>query len=115
MDVMAGKSLTFEIGNYRTKLRQAGCTDVVVNGGKRKGQASPRSVKKPKWFEINFLPNFPEGGDEHMDSTFALRRKELVDFEPPVKDTVERWPALFTEGQVNPHCLLNTLINFQPP
>ncbi|KAK9517351.1 hypothetical protein VZT92_025296 [Zoarces viviparus] len=114
------------MGNYRTKLSRAGCTDVAVNGGKRKGQAPPRSVKRPKRFEINFLPNFPEGEDENtmeskrielveelkkrrptaalvsknMDSTFALRRKELVTMEPPVKDTVERWPALFTEGQV---------------
>ncbi|XP_068564353.1 uncharacterized protein [Cebidichthys violaceus] len=35
-----------------------------------------------------------------MDSTFALRRKELVNLEPPVKDTVERWPGLFTESQI---------------
>ncbi|XP_068566737.1 sterile alpha motif domain-containing protein 3-like [Cebidichthys violaceus] len=119
-------SLKFKMGNYRTKLRRAGCTDVAVNGGKRKGQTPPRSVKRPKRFEINFLPNFPEGEDEtsmeskrkelveemkkrrptaaliskNMDSTFALRRKELVNLEPPVKDTVERWPALFTESQI---------------
>ncbi|XP_073668726.1 uncharacterized protein [Paramisgurnus dabryanus] len=35
-----------------------------------------------------------------MDSTYALRRQELVNSEPPVKDTIERWPALFTESQV---------------
>lgn len=119
-------SLKFKMGNYRTKLRRAGCTDVAVNGGKRKGQAPLRSVKRPKRFEVNFLPNFPDGEDEtsmeskrkelveemkkrrptaaliskNMDYTFALRRKELVNTEPPVKDTIERWPALFTESQV---------------
>lgn len=41
-------SLKFQMGNYRTKLRRAGCTDVSVNGGKRTGQASQRSVKRPK-------------------------------------------------------------------
>ena len=119
-------SLKFKMGNYRTKLRRAGCTDVAVNDGKRKDQTPQRSVKRPKRFEINFLPNFPDGEDEtsmeckrkdlveemkkrrptaaliskNMDSTFALRRKELVNLEPPVKDAIERWPALFTEGQV---------------
>lgn len=112
--------------NYRTKLRWAGCADVAINQGQRKGQAPQRSIQRTKWFEINFLPNFPDGEDEtsmeskrkelleemkkrrptasliakNMDSTFALRRQELVNLEPSVKDTVERWPALFTEGQV---------------
>ncbi|KAJ8352112.1 hypothetical protein SKAU_G00235880 [Synaphobranchus kaupii] len=118
-------SLKFKMGNYRSKLRRAGCTDVAVNDGKTKDQTPQRSVKRPKRFEINFLPNFPDGEDEtsmeckrkdlveemkkrrptaaliskNMDSTFALRRKEFVNLEPPVKDTIERWPALFTEGQ----------------
>ncbi|KAM4592885.1 sterile alpha motif domain-containing protein 3-like [Odontesthes bonariensis] len=119
-------SIKFKMGNYRTKLRRAGCTDVAVNERKRKGQAPHTSIKRPKRFEINFLPNFPDGEDEtsieskrkelveemrkrrptaalitkNMDSTFALRRQELVNLEPPVKDTMERWPALFTEGQI---------------
>ncbi|XP_051802174.1 sterile alpha motif domain-containing protein 3-like isoform X1 [Acanthochromis polyacanthus] len=119
-------SIKFKMGNYRTKLRRAGCTDVTVNQGKRKGQAPQRGIKRPKRFEINFLPNFPDGEDEtsmefkrkelveemkkrrppaalitkNMDSTFALRRQELVNLEPPVKDTMERWPALFTECQI---------------
>lgn len=119
-------SLKFKMGNYRTKLRRAGCTDVASNQGKRKGQAPQRSIKRPKRFEVNFLPNFPDGEDETsmeskrkelveemkkrrptaalvtkiMDTTFALRRQELVNLEPPVKDIMERWPALFTEGQV---------------
>lgn len=37
-----------------------------------------------------------------MDQTFSLRRKEIVEEQPPVKRMMERWPALFTESQVWP-------------
>lgn len=119
-------SLKFKMGNYRTKLRRAGCSDVAISGAKRGKEDSLKSLRRPKRFEINFLPNFPQGEDENtleykrkelvdemkkrwpsvtlisqlMDSTFALRRKELVHSEPPVSETMERWPALFTESQV---------------
>ncbi|XP_048022912.1 uncharacterized protein LOC125253148 isoform X2 [Megalobrama amblycephala] len=118
-------SLRWKMGNYHSKLRRAGCLEVSINGGKRRGQQPQRNVKRPKRFEINFLPNFPDGEDEasmeskrkemveemkkrrlnsaliaqNMNSTFALRRKELIEKEPAVKNTVERWPALFTNGQ----------------
>lgn len=120
-------SLKFKMGNYRTKLRHAGCTDVALSGAKRASEGSLKSVRRPKRFEINFLPDFPQGEDDHtledkrkelveemkkrrpsvtlisqlMDSTFALRRKELVHSEPPVGETMKRWPALFTESQVS--------------
>lgn len=119
-------SIKFKMGNYRSKLRRAGCTDVLVNSVKRGSQDSPRNVKKPKRFEINFLPNMPSGENEssmeskrleiveemkkrhpsstliaqYMDKTFSLRRKELVEKEPSVKETLQRWPALFRESQV---------------
>nr|XP_055064498.1 uncharacterized protein LOC129446973 [Misgurnus anguillicaudatus]XP_055064499.1 uncharacterized protein LOC129446973 [Misgurnus anguillicaudatus] len=35
-----------------------------------------------------------------MDSTFALRRKEIIHSEPPVSEILEKWPALFTESQI---------------
>ncbi len=95
------------MGNYCSKLCQAGCVDVAVNQKKRKGQAPQRNLKKPKWCEVSFLPNFPDGEDEtsmqskgkelveemkkcrpaaasifkNMDSTYAWRRKELVNLE----------------------------------
>ena len=85
-----------------------------------------RNIKKAKRNETNFLPNFPDGEDEvsleairreldmdakkslpdvigirkKKDQTFALRRKEIVEEQPPVSRMVERWPALFTETQV---------------
>ncbi|GAA6083425.1 sterile alpha motif domain-containing protein 3-like isoform X1 [Tachysurus ichikawai] len=37
---------------------------------------------------------------QYMDTTFSPRRKELVEKEPSVKETLERWPALFRESQI---------------
>lgn len=36
-----------------------------------------------------------------MDQTFPIRRREIVNSAPPVKDVKAHWPALFTEKQVN--------------
>lgn len=99
------------------------------------GEPSCSNIKRPKRSETNFLPNFPEGETEDtlesvrrqleseakkrlpdsvnvkkmMDQTFSLRRKEIVEEQPPVIRMMERWPALFTESQVWPTCtaLLN--------
>ncbi|XP_039676775.1 uncharacterized protein LOC120571757 [Perca fluviatilis] len=115
------------MGNYRTKLRKAGCAEVAINQGKKgaPGMAS-KGLKRPKRFEVNYLPDLPEGQNEDrleverkllveemkkrnpsgtviaskMDQTFPLRRREIVEAEPPVKTLKERWPALFTERQV---------------
>lgn len=85
---------------------------------------SPRTnIKRPKRTEVNFLPNFPRGEDaaslerlrlqivdevkmtdknlpligKLMQTTFALRRKEVISDEPPVGEILERWPALKME------------------
>lgn len=76
--------------------------------------------------KINFLPDIPEGrspdslesgrialmdkmkkkkkdgkmADGLMESTFALRKKEIVDGEPHVSEIHDRWSALFSERQV---------------
>lgn len=62
-------SLKFKMGNYRTKLRKAGCEDVAINGGKRskanpEGESPSRNIKRAKRGEANYLPNLPEGHDE---------------------------------------------------
>ena len=124
-------SLKFKMGNYRTKMRQLGRLDVTVNGGKRgrysaDGDHPNKDIKKARKGEINFLPEYPEGKDDHnleearqvmvtemmktkqnaslvmkeMDVTFALRRKEVVKNKPPIDQMLQRWPALFTERQV---------------
>uniref|UniRef100_A0A8C4RGG2 Uncharacterized protein n=1 Tax=Erpetoichthys calabaricus TaxID=27687 RepID=A0A8C4RGG2_ERPCA len=59
-------SLLFKMGNYRNKMRRAGCIGVSVNAGKRSqnnpDNESPNSgIKRPKRAEVNFLPNFPKG------------------------------------------------------
>lgn len=72
-------SLKFKMGNYRTKLRKAGCLDVVINGGRKskfspEGQPPKLNIKKPRRDETNYLPNFPLGKDE-----LSLERdRELV-------------------------------------
>lgn len=127
-------SLKFKMGNFRTKMRQCGRLDVTVNGGKRgrhstSGDPPNKDIKKPRKGEINFLPDYPEGMEEHnlegarralvnemlkkkpngtlvnkeMDITFALRRKEVVQDKPAISQMVQRWPALFTESQVCIH------------
>ncbi|XP_026053336.1 uncharacterized protein LOC113039609 isoform X2 [Carassius auratus] len=120
-------SLKFKMGNYRTKLRKAGCVEVGVNGGKTGGPGmAAKGLKRPKRSEVNYLPEHPEGQNEvsleavrqllveemrkvnpsgtfiasKMDLTFSMRRHEIVDAETPVKTLMERWPALFTERQV---------------
>ncbi|XP_047192301.1 uncharacterized protein LOC118315858 [Scophthalmus maximus] len=84
------------------------------------------NIKRPKRAEVNFLPNFPRGEDgasleqfrlqivdevqrsdknltliaKLMQTTFALRRKEVINEDLPVGEILERWPALKIESQV---------------
>lgn len=46
-------SLTFKMGNYRSKMRQAGCQEVTVNAGKRSrsdpdSEPSHSNIKRAK-------------------------------------------------------------------
>ncbi|KAK7944733.1 hypothetical protein WMY93_000461 [Mugilogobius chulae] len=56
-------SLRFKVNNYRTKLRNRGNQELLVNSVKHKpeGQKSPAQVKKARKSEVNFLPPFPLG------------------------------------------------------
>lgn len=74
-------SLKFKMANYRTKLRRAGCDDVMINGGKRskcnpEGESSSKNIKRPKRGEANYLPNLPDGHDE---STLENGRKIVIE------------------------------------
>lgn len=117
-------SLKFKMGNYRNKLRMAGCSELQVNS---RSSGPKQKLKKAKKAEVNFLPDFPEGRTEDileeerlqiiaemkkkradmkkiedmMVSTFSLRRKLIVEEEPPVLEVKIKWPALFTEQQVS--------------
>ncbi|XP_056327522.1 uncharacterized protein LOC130240126 [Danio aesculapii] len=118
-------SIKYKVGNYRQKLRLAGCSEVAVNHKKRMNEDC-RHLKKARRCEVNFLPDNPVGQTVHslemekdalkeemkkknfsrasidskMDLTFSLRRKEIVEEEPPVSDVLKQWPALFLEDQV---------------
>ncbi|KAK0134874.1 Sterile alpha motif domain-containing protein 3 [Merluccius polli] len=122
-------SIMFKMGNYRQKLKAAGCRELMVNSEKR-GPGDTRGkrnkVKKPRRSETNFLPDLPQGRDSRsleedrekmvqemrkttpnlayiddaMNATYALRRQEIVEEEPPVAEMTVRWPALFTERQI---------------
>nr|XP_054606034.1 sterile alpha motif domain-containing protein 3-like isoform X1 [Nothobranchius furzeri] len=132
-------SLKFKMGNYRQKLRDAGCQELKINSDKR-GSGDTRGrrnkVKKTRRSETNFLPDLPQGRDikkldeermmlsqemakakpnldfidSGMNATFALRRKEIVEEEPPVVEMKARWSALFTERQVCFRLLLSKCI-----
>ena len=90
------------------------------------GECSHSNIKKPKRAEVNFLPNFPRGEDAHsledqrekiveemkkteknmttigklMQSTFALRRQNIVVSAAPGKNLLELWPALQLPSEV---------------
>lgn len=122
-------SIKNKLGNYRSKLRQAGCIEVSINQKKRSSEddgASP-SLKRAKRGEINHVPDHPENQNDDsleeerlalveefrkknknvafirqkMELTFSLRRREIVDLQPMVSEVLERWPALFCEAEVS--------------
>lgn len=87
--------------NYRQRMAAAGCPEVLVNKRKR-GQETPKAVKKSK-----------KGGDPFLaratctTATFSHRRQQIIGDEPLISTVMERWPALFTERQVNICFLFN--------
>ncbi|TWW71186.1 hypothetical protein D4764_17G0006690 [Takifugu flavidus] len=121
-------SIKYKLGNYRSKLRRAGCNEVNVNR-KRKGgdgEDSPFTLKKPKRGEVNHVPDYPQHHDDStleeervalvnemqkkqknmtvirqkMALTFSLRRREVVECQPLVSKVQERWPALFSSEEI---------------
>lgn len=121
-------SLKFKMGNYRSKLRAAGCVELQVNRHSASSDlGSKRKLKKAKKAETNFLPDVPQDKNEAvleeeresmvvemkkrkvdwnkmhmmMANTFSVRRKEIVENEPLVKEVKAKWPGLFFEKQVS--------------
>lgn len=115
-------SLKNKMQNYRQKLCELGCAELILN----RRDASKQTLKRPRRSELNFLPDIPTGFDEEalenerkwmeeevkkkdvnmralntkMDFTFSLRRREVVEDQPLVSTLKQRWPALFNEEQV---------------
>lgn len=122
-------SIRYKLGNYRSKLSQAGCNEVDVNSRRKTGgnDDSPFTLKKPRRGEVNHVPDHPQHHDgssleeervllaeemkkkrkdtklirNKMDLTFSLRRKEVVEGQPMVSEVLARWPALFTFEQIS--------------
>lgn len=64
-------SIKFKMGNFRNKMRRAGCQAVTANAGRRsrsnpQNEPSHSNIKRPKRAEVNFLPNFPQGKDSFL-------------------------------------------------
>ena len=71
-------SIKYKLGNYRSKLRQAGCIEVIINQKNRRScedDASP-SLKRAKRGEINHVPDHPEN---HNDDSLEDERLALVE------------------------------------
>ena len=128
-------SLKYKMANYRTKLRNLGCSELSVNSFKRGPsdlRTAPNQVKKPRKAEVNYCPDYPTGQTkesleeerlalltdvqksnnqqvvtEKMERTFAYRRHEVIEDEPFIADFKRRWPALFSEREVS-YCVVLT-------
>ncbi|CAL9695392.1 unnamed protein product [Knipowitschia caucasica] len=48
-----------------------------------------------------------------MAKTFSIRRQEVVNEEPPIRDFMDRWPALFDIKQINEEFKRITTINLE--
>ncbi|KAA8587862.1 hypothetical protein FQN60_016724, partial [Etheostoma spectabile] len=86
-------SIKSKMGNYRTKMKRAGCQEVTVNAGKRSqknpdNEPSHSNIKRPKRAEVNFLPNFPQ---EEDPSSLDQLRQAIVE---EVKKTERNLPLI---------------------
>ncbi|XP_035992475.1 uncharacterized protein LOC118563005 [Fundulus heteroclitus] len=123
------KSLHYKMGNFRAKLRRAGCNEVMVNTKRRgeDGVAAPFILKRAKRGEVNHVPEYPDNHDgttleeerlalieemkkrkrnmglirQKMELTFSHRRREIVEVQPMVSEVQERWPALFSHEEIS--------------
>ncbi|CAI5660686.1 unnamed protein product [Oreochromis niloticus] len=71
-------SIKHKLGNYRSKLRRAGCNEVNVNRN-RKGEdeaSCPFTLKKPRCGEVNHIPDYPQHHDEARDALVSEMKKK---------------------------------------
>lgn len=123
------QSLKYKCGNYRTKWKELGSPELLVNSLSHKSEGELRAtknVRKPKRAEVNYLPSHPHDEtddtlenlrldliaacqrkdcarsiNDMMARTYSWRRQEVVAKSPGVAEFKERWPALFEPFQVN--------------
>ncbi|XP_074546285.1 uncharacterized protein LOC141810709 [Halichoeres trimaculatus] len=131
-----------KMGNYRTKLRcrQVVCPELQVNLKKQRlnENGSYKGIKRPKKAEVNYLPPLPFGDTEatlekervdmlqeidkknnekiiakKMERSFAYRRLEVVKQCPSIQHFRARWPALFSEAQIEEEFRRITTVHLQ--
>lgn len=116
-------SIKFKIGNYRNKMRRAGCQEVTVNAGKRSrsdpdSEPSHSNIKKPKRAEVNFLPNFPQGEDpsslEQLRQTIAEEVKKTEKNLPLIRKMMQTTFALRRQTIVKSCPPVNELMDLWP-
>ncbi|KAL2080249.1 hypothetical protein ACEWY4_024042 [Coilia grayii] len=91
-------SLYFKMGNFRTKLRKAGCAEVSINSGKGSPGTSPvsRGLKRPKRCEVNFLPELPEKeNEETLEALRILLAEEMKKEIQMLLSLHQKWTRLF--------------------
>ncbi|KAK0148560.1 putative nuclease HARBI1 [Merluccius polli] len=95
-------SLKYKMANYRTKLRNIGCAELDVNSLKRKEGLSKEKLEEER---VALLSEVTKGNNqqvvkEKMERTFAYRRHEVIEEKPFIAEFKRRWPALFSEREV---------------
>uniref|UniRef100_A0A3Q1AU35 Uncharacterized protein n=1 Tax=Amphiprion ocellaris TaxID=80972 RepID=A0A3Q1AU35_AMPOC len=118
--------LKYKMGNYRTQLKVLGCPELSINAKSKDNKSAARKMKRARRAEANFYPTLLLGETsdtlererldilmemqkrnddqvvrDKMAWTFAYRRQEVVDQQPRIEDFKTRWPALFSEREVN--------------
>ncbi|KAI9520625.1 hypothetical protein NQZ68_015164 [Dissostichus eleginoides] len=116
-------SIKFKMGNYRNKMRQAGCQEVIVNAGKisrsNPDREPPHSnIKRPKRAKVNFLPNLPQGEDpsslEHLRQTIVEEVKKTEKNLPLIKKMMQTTFALRRQTIVRTCPRVNELMDLWP-
>ncbi|KAJ8349140.1 hypothetical protein SKAU_G00277290 [Synaphobranchus kaupii] len=111
------------MGNYRNKMRRAGCQEITVNAGKRgrsnpDGEPSHSNIKRPKRAEVNYLPNFPEGEDlsslEQLRQTIAEEVKKTEKNLPLIRKLMQTTFALRRQTIVKTCPPVNELMDLWP-
>lgn len=107
-------SIKFKMGNYRTKMRRAGCQEVTENAGKRSqrnpgNEPSHSNIKRCRRAEVNFLPNFPQGEDP---SSLDVLRQAIVE---EVKKTERNLPLTSKMIKTTFALRRQTIVTSSPP
>lgn len=102
------QSLKYKCGNYRTKWKELGSPELLVNSLSHKSEGELRAtknVRKPKRAEVNYLPSHPH---DETDDTLENLRLDLIaacqrkDCARSINDMMARTYSLRKEQIANP-------------